>query len=160
MRSNDRVRVPAPWGQGVKEDHDRAAARPPGDEQGIGDPATRILVVEDDHALRRIAERLLTHHGYAVATATDGAAAIDIIQGSLPFHLVVSDVVMPRMGGFALVRWLAEHRPGTPVLLTSGYVGDESLDGQRFPDGVRLLRKPYAHAELVGAIEQLLEDTG
>jgi CheY-like chemotaxis protein len=102
----------------------------------------RILVVEDDLALRHIAVRLMTHHGCAVATAPDGAAAIGIILGSLPFHLVVSEVVMPRMGGFALVRWLAEHR----------------LEGQQIRDGVRLMRKPYAHADLIGAIQQLLGD--
>ena len=149
---------PTPWGQGVEEERDRAPAGPPGDGEGAGDAPARVLVVEDDRALRHIAERLLTHHGYAVATAPDGAAAIDIILRSLPFHLVVSDVVMPRMGGFTLVRWLAEHRPGTPVLLASGYVGVDNLEGQQIPDGVRLMRKPYAHADLIGAIQQLLGD--
>jgi CheY-like chemotaxis protein len=86
----------------------------------------RVLIVDDDRKIRDLLLDLLNLEGYEVATALDGAEAIDLAQSFEP-DVVVSDVVMPRVGGLELCRRLKED-PRTayiPVLLISGLITSE-----------------------------------
>ncbi|MEO8089543.1 MAG: PAS domain S-box protein, partial [Gemmatimonadales bacterium] len=82
----------------------------------------RILVVDDEEGIRRSAARVLSRFGYAVVEASDGEVALAAIRSAkVPFDLVVSDVVMPRLSGMALYRELRGHGSGVRVLLMSGH---------------------------------------
>jgi signal transduction histidine kinase len=125
------------------------------------DPATAssatVLLVEDDTMVRRLARRLLEHHGFTVLDAEDGPAALRLAAHHPgPIHLLLSDVVMPEMGGRELARALRAARPGIKVLYMSGYSDD--LIARRGALNPRLvfLQKPFAGDELVRAVRHLL----
>ncbi len=118
----------------------------------------RILIVEDEAAIRRLFRRIMTAEGYEVHLASNGADGIARLDESdTPFDLVISDVRMPQMNGHELARRLHELHPGTPILLISGYAvgpdGDTSLD----EESLDILAKPFLPAELVSRVRQLLD---
>jgi PAS domain S-box-containing protein len=127
-------------------------------------PASRggseaILVVEDNAGLRRIVVRQLSEAGYRVLEATDAAAAMCLIEGPEPIHLLFSDIVMPgEMDGRDLARAAVQRRPVMNVLLTSGFP-DARLPGtaSRSSDS-RLLIKPYRKEELLRAVREAIDD--
>lgn len=86
--------------------------------------AGHVLVVEDDPAVRRLLVRQLTRVGYTVAEASDGRIALEVLRAALtPVDVVLTDLVMPNMGGEALTRQLAKEFPALPVLCMSGTPG-------------------------------------
>ena len=117
-----------------------------------------IVVVEDEEPVRRIMARALTEAGYRVREAQNGAEALDLLRDAgEPIALVVTDVVMPGMGGGELASRLLDLSPATPVLFTSGYTdGEIARRGLLSPDAV-FLQKPFAPATLVKAIRQRLD---
>ncbi len=114
----------------------------------------RILVVDDELAIRQLMVRQLERAGHVAVEAADGAEALERLMGAEEFDLVVSDVLMPVMGGFELARQLEQLQNPIPVLLISGYSPDDaSLRLQkRWP----LLCKPFTSEELVAAVDGLL----
>ncbi|MBI4542236.1 MAG: PAS domain S-box protein [Gemmatimonadetes bacterium] len=118
----------------------------------------RILVVEDELALRRAAERALEKHGYTVLVAADGQEALELLRmekGAI--DLVVTDVVMPRLGGSELVEALRLERVEVPVLLTSGYTAPHPRVAPGLPSGLPFLAKPWTIAELLAAVRSALD---
>ena len=97
-----------------------------------------VLVAEDEPAVRAYVQRLLAGSGYHVLVATNGEEALQIWRDSRkPIDLVITDVVMPRMGGRALAEAIRQKSPAVRILFMSGYtddaavrtgVGDETLD--------------------------------
>ena len=88
-------------------------------------PVARILIVDDDEAMRRLARRMLEGWGYEVLTAADGAAALRatrsaMVQPGRAIHLVLTDIEMPGGDGYALGRQLAVRWPALPVVYMSG----------------------------------------
>lgn len=118
--------------------------------------AVRVLVVEDEERVRRYAARALAKVGYQVEMAEDGAAALAKLAGDQAgFALVITDVRMPgAVDGFAVAAWVRAHRPGTPVIVTTGYSPDEPA--RAVVEGPPLLRKPYTEAELVRNVQLAL----
>jgi len=116
-----------------------------------------VLLVEDDAQLRRLAARMLSRQGYRVVSAPDGQAALDELdkQQGGSIDLLVTDVVMPRLGGVPLAREVQSRLPGIPVLFMSGYTADAFADGM--PEGADLLRKPFMPAALAFRVRQLLD---
>jgi CheY-like chemotaxis protein len=102
------------------------------------------LVVDDDGSLRKMAREFLEGRGYQVLTATDGADALRVADKHKgPIHLVVTDVVMPKMNGWELAKHLAHRRPQTKVLYVSGYA-DDTIVRQGLPEVEgSFLRKPF-----------------
>jgi CheY-like chemotaxis protein len=118
----------------------------------------RVLVVEDDDGVRRLARRILEQYGYAVLTAADGAEALAVMAGEAAgVDVVVSDLVMPELTGRELIGRLRERWPGLPALLLSGHSGEESGPLGLAP-GQAFLQKPFSPDALVAAIEELLAD--
>ncbi len=119
----------------------------------------RILVVDDEEGIRRSAVRVLSRFGYAVDEAADGEAAISAIRGAeAPFNLVITDVVMPRMGGMALYRELRKAGSPIRVLLMSGHTA-EDLDHLDDPlSGARFLHKPWSMTDLLRRVREVLDD--
>jgi len=116
-----------------------------------------VLLAEDEVSVRRLVKRVLEGAGYDVLDAEDGESALalaDARQGAL--DLLVTDVVMPGMGGLELAERLAERRPDLPVLFLSGYP-QERGGGGAFPlPPDRFLQKPFRDGELLDRIARLL----
>ena len=117
-----------------------------------------VLVVEDNDALRETVGEALEERGYVVLVAGGGEAAIEAAASHAgPIHLLLSDVVMPKLGGPELARRMAELRPGIRVLYMSGYSdGAVSRQGVLGPD-VLLLEKPFTGARLARAVRAALD---
>ncbi|MDE3190061.1 MAG: response regulator [Acidobacteriota bacterium] len=119
----------------------------------------RLLLVEDEHAVRELLRRMLTELGYEVSIAPDGEAALGVVaESAIPFDLIVTDSVMPGMGGRELVRRLAELDVRIPVLFVSGYAPDllDTAEGRR----VAFLQKPFTQPELAARLRVLLDTEG
>jgi PAS domain S-box-containing protein len=115
----------------------------------------RILLVEDQPGLRRLAVEVLRGAGYEVTPAVDGQVALDLLAvGDDPPDLVVTDVVMPRVGGVELAQRLAASHPGVPVLFMTGYVDQTSREGLL---GADVMVKPFVVTELVDRAREALD---
>jgi PAS domain S-box-containing protein len=111
----------------------------------------RILLVEDEKALRVATARILANHGYDVVVATDGIDALEVLDRDTGVDLVLSDIAMPRMRGDELARLVVERSPGPRVILMTGYAsGDTPLTG-------RVLAKPVSEEDLLRAIREVLD---
>jgi signal transduction histidine kinase/DNA-binding response OmpR family regulator len=115
----------------------------------------RILLVEDDPTVLTLTLDMLAGLGYRVATATNAAEALEIIQSEAEIDLLFTDVVMPGgVSGVSLARTARDLRPGLRVLLTSGFVGEGAvLETAEFP----LLDKPYETVLLAAKLRKLLD---
>lgn len=113
-----------------------------------------VLVVDDEAAIRRLIVRHLESAGHTAIDASNGEEALSKLVGSNDFDLVVSDVLMPGMGGFELARRLRELAHPVQVLLISGYVPAETapLSRRHWP----LLTKPFTRDTLLDAVNALL----
>jgi len=115
----------------------------------------RILLVEDEPGLRRLAVEMLRGAGYDVTAAADGRAALDIVACSdAPPDLVVTDVVMPRLGGVGLATELRRDHPDLPVLFMTGYADETSRAGLH---GAQVLIKPFMMGDLAECVRQTLD---
>lgn len=118
-----------------------------------------ILVVEDDEALCKVAKRSLDAAGYTVLAAADGDKALQICaRYAGDIHLLVTDVVMPRMGGRALAQELSKRRPALKVLYMSGYTDCAIVHHGVLDAGTRFLGKPFTEAELTRKVRNVLDD--
>jgi two-component system cell cycle sensor histidine kinase/response regulator CckA len=119
----------------------------------------RILVVEDEPAVRRLVQRTLAARSHDVVTAAEGREALEVAGGGTPIELLVTDVVMPGMRGIEVAAALRERQPGLPVLYLSGYTEHLQFE-QEFP-GPRadFLQKPFTAEALVRKVTALLEIT-
>jgi CheY-like chemotaxis protein len=119
----------------------------------------RILLVEDDPAVRDFAVSLLADLGYQVTAASDGIEALAIVEreGSARFELLLTDVVMPRLGGAELAAELREKDPTLAVLFVSGYARNDSQVSALLGPRCLYLQKPFAPAVLAASLRRLLE---
>jgi two-component system, cell cycle sensor histidine kinase and response regulator CckA len=130
-------------------------APPPIDGQG----SETVLLVEDEEAVRELLRRALVLQGYSVLEAEDGRAALEVAaEFSDPIDVLVTDVVMPRMGGVEAAEALLARRPGLRVVYMSGHVRDRRAFDTARIKGV-FLQKPFAPEALVGAIREVVSKT-
>ncbi len=113
----------------------------------------RILVVEDDATIRRFNTLILTHSGYQVDAAADGAAAWDALQQN-NYDLMVTDNDMPKVTGVELMQKLQTARMALPVIMATGALPEFDHHGLRQPD--LTLLKPYTIHELLAAVKAIL----
>ncbi len=120
--------------------------------------AETILVVEDEVALLAVARRTLEGAGYTVMTAGDGVEALEVF-GRHPgeIHLLLTDVIMPRMDGGALAHELTRRRPGLRVLFMSGYTDDAIVHRGVLDPGTNFLTKPFTSAGLALKVREVLD---
>lgn len=118
-----------------------------------------LLLVEDDESARSLIARGLRGVGYTVLEAANGAEALRVASGSTDHNidLLVTDVVMPQMGGKELADSLTVRHPETKVLFISGYPDDAIARHGVLEAGIVLLQKPFSSAELARRIRQLLD---
>jgi hypothetical protein len=128
------------------------AAQPASGERAVDGGGERILLVEDEPALRAGTARLLASRGYTVLVAGDGVEALEVMdREERPIDVVVTDVAMPRMRGDELAAHLAERAPTLPVIYVSGY------DSGGPPPTGRLLPKPVAEHDLLEVLREVLD---
>ncbi|MDP1570915.1 MAG: ATP-binding protein [Vicinamibacterales bacterium] len=116
----------------------------------------RILLVEDEAAVRHLVSTVLAQQGYAVTAAHDGPTALAHVTAGTPFDLLVSDVRMPGMSGTALYALILEQRPGLPAVMMSGDSLPAAAAGPGLPPQV-FLQKPFTPYTLLRAVRSLLD---
>ena len=120
--------------------------------------AERILIVEDEGAVRRMAGRALAAQGYAVLEAENGAEALEVLaRADGPVDLVLTDVVMPILNGRELAERLAAERPRLRVLFMSGYTDDDVIRRGLLDPAAPFLQKPFMPADLARKVREVLD---
>lgn len=118
-----------------------------------------ILVAEDEEGVRNLAREVLEKYGYTVLEASNGEEALALAERHEgPLDLLLSDVVMPRMGGPELAQALVERRPNVKVLYMSGYTEHPMVRRGVVESGVAFLQKPFTPTVLVSRIREVLEN--
>ena len=124
-------------------------------QQGQG--SGTILLVEDEVAVRELVYAILTSHGYKVLTAETANHAASVCRGyTHRIDVLLTDVVMPGIGGPELARELLALRPALKIVYMSGYPGESLVDAGVNAEGVALLQKPFTARELEEKIRQAL----
>lgn len=116
-------------------------------------PASVVLVVEDEDAVRRLVATMLTMSGFVVRQAGSAAEARRLIEADDAIDAALIDVSLPDGTGDDLARQLTTHRPGLRVLLTSGYPDAESAG---LTPGTRFIQKPFTRSALVAALSSVI----
>lgn len=105
----------------------------------------RILLVDDDSAVRHVTQTMLTELGCEVAALGDALAAIALLRTPAPFDLLLADFAMPELNGAELMRHAAQLRPALPTIIITGYADVEPLDAV---PAASLLQKPFRREQL------------
>lgn len=134
-------------------------AVPRGESPELQGGSETVLLVEDEPVVRELGALVLSSLGYRVFEASNGREAITLIEQRRdnPFQLVVTDVVMPEMGGRELAQRLRELSPGTRLLYSSGYTHDAIEKTDLLEEGINFLQKPYTMSVLAGKIREVLD---
>lgn len=116
-----------------------------------------VLVAEDEPSIRTLVTRMLTARGFRVLAGADGAEALGLLDSEVDAPaLLLTDVMMPRMGGVELARTLRARHPNLPILFMSGYAASVSIQEADFGDAA-FIAKPFTSDELIRRIAELLD---
>jgi two-component system, response regulator PdtaR len=110
-----------------------------------------ILLVDDQYLMRFVLAEVLQDCGFDVISACSGEEAIALLSKGCPIDVVLSDIESPRADCVELAKWVHQHKPDTPVVLTSGYGAAKAAVDM---SGAQLLRRPY---DFDAIVEQLHE---
>ena len=116
----------------------------------------RILLAEDEDAMRTYLARALENAGYSVTAVDRGTAAVPLLEAE-HFDLLLSDIVMPEMDGIELAQRCAEISPTTKVMFITGFAA-VTLKANREAPQARVLSKPFHLKDLVMEVERMFED--
>jgi CheY-like chemotaxis protein len=146
-----RVYLPRLGHEVVVAETPRVAARPMAG-------AETILVVDDDDAVRGVVARVLREAGYSVLVAPNGLEALRTCERFAgEIHLVLTDVVMPQMGGRQLAEQLKRERPGLRVMFMSGYTDETVRSAGRGEPAARWIRKPFRESDVLQKVREALD---
>jgi PAS domain S-box-containing protein len=127
------------------------------EEAQLGQGET-VLVIEDDPPLLELARGMLDSLGYNVLTASDGFEAMEIeAEYEAEIDLLLSDVVMPTMGGFEVAAMIRESRPDIKIVFMSGYPNRAGISNENVPDNCQFLQKPVKPPHLAQALRHELD---
>jgi CheY-like chemotaxis protein len=135
----------------LRKSYQGLAAMPRGSET--------VLLVEDEDGVRALTRHILQSCGYAVLEARDGAEAVRVAgqhQGHI--DLLITDVVMPRMGGREVAERLAAIHPAVKVMFLSGYTDDAVVRHGILEAQVAFLQKPFSTATLAAKVREVLDN--
>ncbi|MFI5840635.1 PAS domain S-box protein [Catenuloplanes sp. NPDC051500] len=132
--------------------------RPAEPDAGAAGNGETVLVVEDEDAMREVTERILTRNGYRVMTAPGGDHALEVARShDGAIHLLLSDVIMPKMLGKEVADRVTALRPDTRVLFMSGYARPVLTENGTLGDDVTLVSKPFSERGLLQAVRSVLD---
>jgi PAS domain S-box-containing protein len=139
-------------------DRTEPAADPPSGSSATASGSETVLLVEDEMRVRKLVCEVLRRRGYTVLDAGDGIEALRVAAAHAgPIHLLVTDVVMPRLSGRALAEHLTALRPALKVLYLSGYT-DEALLRHGVQEGAAFLHKPFSPDVLAQQVRAVLRE--
>jgi len=119
--------------------------------------AETILLVDDQQEVRAIAKTMLSRHGYHVIEADSGVAALELLKSEDPhIDVLLTDVIMPVLGGQELARQVRALRPDVRVLFASGYTDDVLVQQGGLQPGAEWIQKPYTKDALVRKVRAVL----
>ena len=121
---------------------------------------SRILVVEDEDAIRRPIQETLAQHGYHVEAAAGGHEGLEAIQNSPPFDLAILDIKLPGLSGSQLLRYLEQESPQTEVIIISGYATPELRTDAVSHGAFTVLQKPFGLNDLLHVVDRLMQPSG
>jgi PAS domain S-box-containing protein len=133
---------------------EQPAAPPTRDELVRPGADATILLVEDDHSLRILTERILARHGYRVFTAANAAEALDVAAAHPLIDLLIADVVMPETDGPTMAHALHATHPGMDIIYMSGYTETVLATRNTLPVGATLLNKPVTAHQLLNTVDR------
>jgi PAS domain S-box-containing protein len=136
---------------------ENSVEEPSDDQRELSLGSETILLVEDEETVRGLAREILEACGYSVIEASDGVDAIEKFEACEHVDLLMTDVVMPRMGGRELSEKLRQRCPAMRVLFTSGYTDDAILRHGITDQGTNFLQKPFTFESLAKKIRSLLD---
>jgi two-component system, cell cycle sensor histidine kinase and response regulator CckA len=119
--------------------------------------AERILLVEDEDVVRKLAREILEDQGYDVTDTGDPEAALSLWAETGPFDMLLTDVVMPKLNGRQLAERLASDRPGLKVLYMSGYTSHAIVERGVLEPETAFVQKPFTSAELTVRVRDVLD---
>ncbi len=114
-----------------------------------------VLVVDDEFLMRGVLVEILQDSGFAASGVASAEEAMAHLSGCAGVDLVFSDIKMPGIDGFALARWIHQHRPEIPVILASGYPGKANMAAELCQ--AEFLRKPCDFELIVEKIRETIE---
>jgi PAS domain S-box-containing protein len=148
-------RVDAP--EGVVAEPAPAAAEPPPPAPEPPAPLATILVVEDEAGIRALVRKILRRQGYEVLEAANGQDALALCrEHGQRVELLITDVLMPQMGGRELVERLQTQGHDMKVLYVSGYTDDTAIYSGELPEGTAFLQKPFTLGSLLDKVKEVL----
>ena len=117
----------------------------------------RVLLADDDAAMRDLVSRSLGADGHTVTTALDGQEALDLaLAASQPFDVLVTDVQMPGVDGIALAGQLLALHPGLKIIMMSGLQSEMARAGGLIGQGVQFISKPFSLEQIRSRVRQAL----
>jgi two-component system, cell cycle sensor histidine kinase and response regulator CckA len=117
-----------------------------------------ILLAEDEEALLKLTAERLTECGYTVLPARDGVHALEMARSfNEPIHLLLTDIMMPRMGGLSLARSMSELRPGIRIVFMTGHAEREASYREAIRSGAESIQKPFSHEKLIRLVRQMMD---
>ena len=165
MQSGGRIACSSEIGKGttfriyfprVTQDEAVSAPLPPHTEAAGG--SETVLVVEDEHLVRKLMRTILESRGYVVLDAPGGEEALHVCRSHKgPIHLLITDVVMPKMKGGKSLNRLRSIYPEMKVLYVSGYTADMIDQHGVLETGIQFLQKPFTPLDLGNRVRELLD---
>ena len=117
----------------------------------------RILVVDDEEALRTVLSTELSSEGYDVNTAADGSEAIDLVKDN-NYDLVLLDIKMPNVDGFEVLKFVKGNKPDIKVIMLTGFADLKNAIESKRLGAEDFVSKPYDLVDLLTTIERVLSD--
>ena len=141
-------------------DQRAATESAPSPNTSLSHGSETVLLVEDEISVRRLAASVLRKYGYIVHEAGDGVEALQLLSSdhSPKLDLIISDMIMPRMGGKELLERVRMKLPEVKVLLVSGYTDDALADHGALGPGISFLEKPFSPKQLAQRVREVLEE--
>jgi two-component system, cell cycle sensor histidine kinase and response regulator CckA len=134
------------------------AAEPDAEPGGVVEGSETVLLVEDEDIVRNLVAEILATAGYTVLGAADGMQALEVAERHPgPIHLLLTDVVMPKMSGRDLAERLVSLHGETKVLYTSGYTDSAIVDRGVLQPGTEFIQKPFSFAALTQKVRDVLD---
>jgi len=117
-----------------------------------------ILVVEDSKTLLKMTQKMLEKYGYRILTAQNGREALEVFSGhGGPIHLILTDVVMPKMGGWDLAKKIQSEKPEVKIIYMSGYPDNAISDNGMLHKDVNFVQKPFSSNDLARKVREVLD---
>jgi DNA-binding response OmpR family regulator len=118
----------------------------------------KILLAEDDPAVREFVRRALVHSGHDVTAVDDGLAAIEVLSAD-QFDMLITDIVMPGMDGIALALKASKDRPSMPILMMTGYAAERQRAHNLEALIHKVIAKPFSLRDICNAVADILKRT-